>query len=69
LTSRTSACNYKTSRISLLDKQETAERLNISQRTLDNRIKSGAIPFVKLGKLVRFVPSDIEKYIEGHRVR
>ena len=53
---------------SLLDKIQTAERLNISLRTLDNRIKAGAIPFVRLGKLVRFIPSDIAKFIEAHRV-
>jgi excisionase family DNA binding protein len=53
---------------SLLDKIQTAERLNISLRTLDNRIKAGAIPFVRLGKLVRFIPSDIEKFIEAHKI-
>jgi excisionase family DNA binding protein len=52
----------------LLDKIETAERLRISLRTLDTRIKAGAIPHVRLGKLVRFIPSDIEKYILAHRV-
>jgi excisionase family DNA binding protein len=53
---------------SLLNKIQTAQRLNISLRTLDNRIKGGAIPFVRLGKLVRFIPSDIEKFIEAHKV-
>jgi excisionase family DNA binding protein len=52
----------------LLDKIETAKRLRISLRTLDNRIKAGTIPFVRLGKLVRFIPSDIEKFIEAHKV-
>jgi excisionase family DNA binding protein len=52
----------------LLDKIETAERLRISLRTLDNRIKAGTIPFVRLGKLVRFIPSDIEKFIEAHKI-
>ena len=57
-----------TSSYNLLDKIETAERLRISLRTLDNRIKAGAIPFVRLGKLVRFIPSDIEKFIEAHKI-
>jgi excisionase family DNA binding protein len=52
----------------LLDKFEAAERLRISMRNLDNRIKNGTIPFVKLGKLVRFIPSDIEKFIEAHKI-
>jgi excisionase family DNA binding protein len=58
----------ETSSYNLLDKIETAERLRISLRTLDNRIKAGTIPFVRLGKLVRFIPSDIEKFIEAHKV-
>jgi excisionase family DNA binding protein len=57
-----------TSSYNLLDKIETAERLRISLRTLDNRIKAGTIPFVRLGKLVRFIPSDIEKFIEAHKI-
>jgi len=52
----------------LLDKIQTAELLNISLRTLDNKLKAGVIPHVRLGKLVRFIPSDIEKYIQGHRI-
>jgi len=53
---------------SLLDKIQTAELLNISLRTLDTKLKAGAIPNVRLGKLVRFIPSDIQKYIEAHRI-
>ena len=58
----------ETSSYNLLDKVETAQRLRISLRTLDNRIKAGTIPFVRLGKLVRFIPSDIEKFIEAHKI-
>jgi len=57
-----------TSSDNLLDKIETAERLNISLRTLDTRIKAGTIPFLKIGKLIRFIPSDIEKFIEAHKI-
>jgi excisionase family DNA binding protein len=57
-----------TSSDNLLSKIETAERLNISLRTLDTRIKAGSIPFLKIGKLIRFIPSDIEKFIEAHRI-
>jgi excisionase family DNA binding protein len=52
----------------LLDKAQTAQRLNISPRTLDNRIKAGAIPYVKLGKLIRFVPADVARFIESQRI-
>jgi len=58
----------ETSSYNLLDKIQTAERLKISLRTLDNRIKAGTIPFVRLGKLVRFIPGDIERFIESHRI-
>ncbi len=53
---------------SLLDKIQAAERINISLRNLDNRIKAGTIPFVKIGRLVRFIPSDIERFIEAHKI-
>jgi excisionase family DNA binding protein len=53
---------------SLLDKIETAELLNISLRTLNNKLKAGAIPHVRLGKLVRFIPSDLERYIQANRI-
>jgi len=52
----------------LLSKQEAAQRLSISLRNLDNRIKTGSIPFVRLGRLVRFIPSDIQKYIEADKI-
>jgi excisionase family DNA binding protein len=52
----------------LLNKKTAAEVLNVSLRTLDNHIKAGRLPFVKLGKLVRFIPSDIEKFIEAHKI-
>jgi excisionase family DNA binding protein len=52
----------------LLDKIQAAQRINISLRNLDNRIKAGTIPFVKIGRLVRFIPRDIEKFIEAHKI-
>ena len=52
----------------LLDKRSVARVLRISQRTLDNRIAAGTIPFVKIGKVVRFIPSDIQQFIASHRV-
>lgn len=54
--------------LQLMDKARTAQRLNISTRTLDNRIKAGVIPFVKLGKLIRFIPADVQQFIESKRI-
>jgi excisionase family DNA binding protein len=53
---------------SLLDKKETAVLLNISLRNLNTKLKAGAIPHVRLGKLVRFIPSDLDRYIQSHRI-
>jgi excisionase family DNA binding protein len=52
----------------LLDKWQVLERLKMSLRTLDNHIKAGTIPYVKLGKFVRFIPSDIDKFIKSHKI-
>jgi excisionase family DNA binding protein len=52
----------------LLSKAQAADRLNISLRTLDYKLKAGLLPHVRMGKLVRFIPSDIEKFIEAHKI-
>jgi len=52
----------------LLSKTQAAQRLGVSVRNLDYRVKDGSIPFVKIGRLLRFIPSDIEKFIEAHRI-
>ena len=58
----------QTSTGNLLNKEQTAERLCISIRNLDSRIKEGTIPYIKLGKLVRFIPSDIERFIDELKI-
>ena len=52
----------------LLSKTQAAQRLGVSVRNLDYRVKDGSIPFVKIGRLLRFIPSNIEKFIEAHRI-
>jgi len=52
----------------LLDKKQAARRLRCCQRTLDYRLRLGEIPFVKLGRHVRFIREDLEKYILAHRI-
>ncbi|HJY53426.1 MAG TPA: helix-turn-helix domain-containing protein [Candidatus Udaeobacter sp.] len=52
----------------LLSKTQAAQRLGVSVRNLDYRVKDGSIPFVKIGRLLRFIPSDIEKFIEAHKI-
>lgn len=54
----------------LLKPEEAAERLNISTATLAKKRWSGKdpIPFVKMGRSVRYEPSAIAAYVAG-RVR
>jgi len=53
---------------SLLSRRLAAQRLGLSLRTLDNRLKGGQLPYVKLGHLVRFKPEDLTAYIEQNRI-
>jgi len=43
----------------LLEKSEIAERLKISIRTLDQWMRAGRVPFLKIGKTVRFRWADV----------
>jgi excisionase family DNA binding protein len=51
----------------LLDKDQTCERLNIGRWHLERLIRDREIPFVKVGRLIRFKPSDLDKWIEENR--
>ena len=52
----------------LLKKPQVCQRLSISKRTLNYRIKDGTIPHVRIGGSVRFVPGDIDNLIKLSRV-
>ena len=43
----------------ILEKPETANRLKISTRTLDQWMRAGRVPFLKIGKTVRFRWPDV----------
>lgn len=50
-----------------LTKQQLAQRLNVSLRTVDNLIARRAIPFVRLsGKLIRFPKAVVDEHIQRH---
>jgi len=38
----------------LIDKSEAARRLDLSKRTLDEWMRNGRIPYLKIGRTVRF---------------
>jgi excisionase family DNA binding protein len=46
-----------------LNKSQVADMLGVSHRTIDDWMKRRLIPFLKIGKAVRFVPADIEKHL------
>lgn len=45
----------------LLNYQEAAERLGLAPQTLRTWVHQGRIPFLKLGRAVRFSPEMLEK--------
>jgi len=53
----------------LLTKRGLAPKLQISTRTLDDWMRKGRIPFLKVGKSVRFRLADVlQKLSEQYRV-
>jgi predicted DNA-binding transcriptional regulator AlpA len=54
----------ETDNIRLLTEQKLAEHLMICRRQLYNWRMAGLIPYLKLGKAVRFRLSDVERVLE-----
>jgi excisionase family DNA binding protein len=54
--------------VGLLRKRELAEKLAISKRTLDVWMQKGRIPFLKVGRSVRFRLPDVLEKLNGYRV-
>ena len=54
---------------SLLKKDEVAARLGIGISGLDSLMARRIIPYIKLGRRVRFRWSDVEKALEKRTVR
>lgn len=52
----------------VVDEHQAAKMLGISTRTLWDYRKSGEIPVIRLGRLVRFAVDDLRKFIESKRV-
>jgi excisionase family DNA binding protein len=50
-----------------LDIAALAERLRIKRSTLYAWAEQGTIPHVKLGRLLRFDPDEIEAWLQNHR--
>lgn len=51
----------------LLNRKQAAAYLTVSLSTLDRLSRSGALPLVRFGGVVRFLPSDLDEFLEAHR--
>lgn len=53
----------------LLDEKQTAKILGLSVQTLRNdRASKRRIPYIKIGKSVRYRPEDLTALIQSHRI-
>ena len=50
-----------------LDITTLAERLGIKRSTLYAWAEQGSIPYIKLGRLLRFDPDEIDRWLQAHR--
>jgi len=52
----------------LLTETQTAELLGISKRTLQTwRVRDGSIPFIRIGRCVRYRTEDLNSWIDSNR--
>ncbi|MFZ9938136.1 MAG: helix-turn-helix domain-containing protein [Luteolibacter sp.] len=51
----------------LLDTSAAAAALGIGRRTLQEKMESREIGFVRIGRAVRFRPEDVQDFIERNR--
>lgn len=51
----------------LLNKKRVAEILNTSEKTIDRRIRSGELPIIRDGRIIRIRPEDLERFIAQRR--
>lgn len=49
----------------LLTKNELAIFLNVSKKTIDKKVSLKEIPFIKIGRLVRFDKKEVQAWLNG----
>lgn len=52
----------------LLDITALAERLGVTERFVRRLVAERRIPFLKIGKFIRFEPADVAAWIDEQRV-
>jgi excisionase family DNA binding protein len=50
----------------LLNRQETAALFGVSLRTLQRLVATGELHCVRVGRLVRFHPGDVSRWLSAH---
>jgi excisionase family DNA binding protein len=53
----------------LLKRSEAAEELSVSIRTLDLLVSTGELKAVRIGRVVRIRPADLESFVESNARR
>jgi len=52
----------------LLTEQEAADVLKLCPRTLRKERQAGRLPYILVGRSVRYAPSDLDQFIERSRM-
>ena len=52
-----------------LTPRQAARALNVCEKTLYNLTRAGEIPVLKVGRLVRYDPEDLRRWIRAHTER
>jgi excisionase family DNA binding protein len=50
----------------LLTKEQVAQRLQVTTRTLESYQRKGRVPFLKIGRTVRFSWSDVQRHLRDN---
>ena len=53
----------------LLNVKELSEYTGISKSTIYEWVNMKKIPYIKIGKLVKFDPKDIDAFIQNHKIK
>src|SRR5690242_7971457 len=51
----------------LLTEEEAARRLNLCPRTLRKERQAGRLPYILIGRAVRYTITDLEQFVEASR--
>ena len=52
----------------LLTQRDVAAYFKVTRRTIENWRDKGWLPFIRLGGVIRFKPSDLQRVVERRRV-